>query len=273
MKAQVDIVQITPKKATEYLENLLDGQRSVRQNHVKRLTEDMKAGRFRLTCDAIVLVNGKLANGQHRMWGVVESDTTQPFILMRTDDEELYKVIDCGATRSIADTLKIGSGNQLAAIAQLVMAYRDKTLTAVSYTKRANRLRVIEFVEQNAEALTEAAQLAARMSGGYQNLIAKSACGAFYFLAKQLHGQQRVEEYLHHVYSGDLPDSICTVLRERFIKERLTLKPMYPQTGLGLFIKAFNTHFLGAKVNKFGLRMTDGEAFPTLLKPVEGVTK
>jgi hypothetical protein len=102
MKAQVDIVQITPKKAAEYLENLLDGQRSVRQQRVKSLTDDMRNGRFRLTCDAIVLVNGKLANGQHRMWAVVESDTPQPFILMRTDDEELYKVIDCGATRSVA---------------------------------------------------------------------------------------------------------------------------------------------------------------------------
>lgn len=269
MKAQVDIVTITPKKAVEYLENLMDGQRTLRQSRVKALTDDMKAGRFRLTCDAIVLVNGKLANGQHRMWGVVESDKPQPFILMRTDDEELYKVIDCGASRSIADTIKHANGNQIAAAAILAMAFEKRLLTSISYTKRPQRLEVVDYINANVDELTEAYQLASRLTSKHQNLIAKSAAGAFYFLARKIHGQQRVEEYLNHVYSGDMPDSICNVLRERFLRERLALKSMYPQTGLGLLIKAFNWHYSGAKVAKHGLRMADGESFPEIVKPRE----
>jgi hypothetical protein len=228
----------------------------------------MKAGRFRLTCDAITLVKGKLANGQHRMWAVVESNMPQPFILLRTDDEDLYKVIDTGASRSIADTLRLTSGNQMAAVAALVIGFQRKTITPVSYTKKTNRLDIVEFVETNAEALLEAVHLASRLTANHLNLIAKSAPAAFYYLAKPLHGQQRVEEFLNHVYSGDLPESACSVLRDRFMRERMSLKSMYPQTGLALMIKAFNVHYLGVKIARNGLRMADGDSYPEIERPL-----
>lgn len=269
MKAAVDIVTITPKKAAEYLENLLADQRNVREGWVKSLAEDMRAGRFRLSCDCIVLVNGKLANGQHRLWAVVESNTPQPFILMRTDDEELYKVLDCGKSRSVADVVHVAAAGQCAAVGNLALGYQRKYLTPLSWKKKNSRVELINFVEANVEKLNRAVRIASCLTHNHQNLIAKSATAAFEFLCEQMHGQ-RSEEFLNHVYSGDLQESVCWTLRERFTKARLDSQlPMPPQMGLALFIKAFNSHYTGIKVTKFGMRMTDGELYPEIVKPTK----
>lgn len=267
MKAQVDLVTLTPAKAAEYLENLLADQRPLSESRVKVMVEDMKYGRWRLSSDCIVLVNGRLANGQHRLWAVVEADKPMPFLLLRTDDEELYKVLDCGRSRSVADVVHVPAGGQVTAIANLVTAYRRKTLTHLSFKKKTSRVELINFIETNSEKLTQAVRIAACLTHNHQNLIAKSAPGAFHFLCEPAHGQ-RSEEFLNHVYSGDLPDSICWTLRERFMKERLEgHSPMPAQFGLALLIKAFNLHYTGEKYSKHGFRMADGEAFPEIVKP------
>ncbi len=267
MKAVVDVVTITPKKATEYLENLLDGQRKVRETWVKSLADDMRHGRFRLSSDALVLIKGKLGNGQHRLWAVVESDRAQPFILMRTDDEELYKVLDTGAKRTVADALGIINGNMVTAIANLALGYDKKLLTPMSYAKKISRVELIEYVEKNAEALQDAGQLGSRLTSCHLNLVAKSVPSAFAFLARRNFGQ-RADEFLMHVYSGDQPDGITSILRDRYLKSRVgtTRNANLPsQMALALMIKAFNVSVKGTTLSKSALRMQDGEAYPQIM--------
>jgi hypothetical protein len=233
------------------------------------MVDDMVNKRFRLSSDCIVLINGKLANGQHRLWAVVESNLAQPFILMRTDDEELYKVLDCGKPRSVSDVVRIPVSGQCSAAASLALGYQRKTLTLLGFKKRNSRVEQIEFVEKNSVELLAAVQLAARLTSNHLNLIAKSATAAFQFLCEPRHGE-RSEAFLNHVYTGDLPESITFVLRERFTKHRMEVKGAMPaQAGLALLIKSFNMHYTGAKFNRYGLRLEDGEAFPEICQPTQ----
>lgn len=276
MKVQVDIVQITPPKAAEMLENLLSDQRPLSEVRAKGFAEEMSAVpcRFRLSSDALVQVKGKTANGQHRLWGVVLSNTTQPFILLRTDDEELYKILDCGKSRSVADVVHVAAGSNVTAVANLALAYQHKTITALGFKKKNSRVELINFIETHTEKLSRAVRLSCTLSTNHQNLVARTAPSAFHFLCEPLHGQ-RSEEFLNHVYSGDLPESISYLLRERFMRARLEAQQMITgQMGLALFIKAFNLHYSGSKASKATMRMIDGEAFPEIVKPtMEGVKR
>jgi hypothetical protein len=125
IKATTEIMQVTPEMAENWLRNKLEIQRNIRTAHVERLASDMRAGRFALSPDAILLVNGKLANGQHRLTAVMQQDKPQPFIVMQSNDNGLYKVIDAGLRRTVADGLV---GNQWAqripAIARWVQTYQ-----------------------------------------------------------------------------------------------------------------------------------------------------
>src|ERR1017187_1807933 len=103
MNAKLTIEKVTPKRATELLSNLFEGQRNQRDGYIDSLALEMKEGRWRLSCDAILLVKGRLANGQHRLCAVIKSNVSCPFIVMETNDDELYKVIDAGQKRTIGD--------------------------------------------------------------------------------------------------------------------------------------------------------------------------
>lgn len=52
MKADVSIVDVTSKMASEWLDNIFDGQRKVRDTHVSRLATEIIEGRWKLSCDA-----------------------------------------------------------------------------------------------------------------------------------------------------------------------------------------------------------------------------
>jgi hypothetical protein len=262
MKAVVDVVTISPKKAQEYLDNMVGEQRKLRPSQVDSLAEDMKAGNFRLSCDAIVLIKGKLGNGQHRMAAVVKHGSPQPFILMRTDDEELYKVIDSGIKRTVGDACGLMNGGAITAVANLVCAYEKGQLTTLSFTKKPNRVELIEYVESHANEVTMAVQMASRLTTK-MNLVSKSVPGAFLVLARREHGE-KADAFLMHVYTGNLPDSACALLRDRFLKSRVSSASSLPsQYALALMIKAFNAHIKNSKVGT--LKMVDGESFPKII--------
>lgn len=116
-----------------------EGQRNVRPGYVKKLAADMSAGKFRLSSDAIMLVKGMLVNGQHRMQAIIESGEPQSVLFLETNDEEVYKVLDCGMRRLVSDALtNVPYRSFLPSIARWVRIYDDR-LTACGDSGGANR--------------------------------------------------------------------------------------------------------------------------------------
>lgn len=101
--------------------------RNIRRSAVQEYTDDLKAGRWRMTPETIVLgKNGEIIDGQHRLTAVVAADAIVPFMVVSNVDAELLKVIDTGHGRSTADVLGIGGlsrpGN-VATAARLLHTY------------------------------------------------------------------------------------------------------------------------------------------------------
>lgn len=265
MKATVEIVKITPKQAEELLSSQVKEQRHLRNNHVKNLAQDMKDGNFRLSADALVVIKGALANGQHRLWAVIESGTTQQFLMMDTDDDELYKVLDCGLKRSVGDAAHINNSTMVCASASLALGYLNSTLTQFSYLKKNQRSEMIEFVQKHDEQLQEAHRLMGSLTGHHQNLAPRTVGAAFVVISRMAGHSDRGVDFMSHVYAGDVSGTACHDLRERFIRMRME-KAKYPsQYYLALMIKAFNSYTQGTRPAQ--LRMQDSESYPKIAKP------
>jgi len=264
MKVTVDIVKITPKQAEEMLGTQVKEQRPLRDLHVQSLANDMKAGNFRLSADAIVLIKGALANGQHRLWAVVECNQAQPFLLMQTDDDELYKVLDCGLRRSVADAAHISNGCSVTAIASLVMGYRKGLITQHGYTKKNNRIEMIEFIQAHNTKLQEAHCYVRSLLMKTQNLCPQSAAAALVFLASDQHGN-KASEFIGMVYHGGEAGTLTNDLRERFIKMRMTKGQVVSQYYLALLIKTFNAFVTGSKLGV--IKLLDSESYPQIVRP------
>ena len=106
--------RIGPSLASNLMDNNLNN-RSFRLGHAKDIARQMKLGRWKASPEPIVITTrGRLVNGQHRLWAVVETSTTQEFSVVVIPDEqytEIFEILDQGASRSSADVLREDNKN------------------------------------------------------------------------------------------------------------------------------------------------------------------
>ncbi len=263
MKAKIEIVKIGPKEAEKLLTSQVKEQRHLRNSHVKILADDMRQGYFRLSADALVLIKGQLANGQHRMWAIIESNTTQSFLMMETDDDELYKVIDCGLRRTAGDVAHINNSAMCSAIANMVIGVQNETISQFSYTKKTPRVELIDFMQQHDDELQEANGILSSLTSKNHNVAPKSCGAALIVLASPKYKTSAID-FLNKLYQGSDPNTCTHDLRERFIKMRMQRGTVQSQYYLALMIKSFNCFLKGTRLGT--LKLVDGEAYPKVMK-------
>ncbi|MCG3181420.1 MAG: hypothetical protein BIFFINMI_03813 [Phycisphaerae bacterium] len=104
-------ITVTPSQATRWLDNQNNLNRPVIRAVVKRYARAMKAGQWRLTHQGIAFdPHGRLLDGQHRLWAVVEADVPVEMHVWFNVPADEAMVIDGGKGRSIADQLRLCGG-------------------------------------------------------------------------------------------------------------------------------------------------------------------
>jgi hypothetical protein len=92
---------ITPSQAKEHLANNHANQRNVTKSHVLHLSQQMKAGQWIMTGEAIIFdQSGNLLDGQHRLKAVIMSGVDVPFMVIRGVDPDAFKAMGRGKVRS-----------------------------------------------------------------------------------------------------------------------------------------------------------------------------
>lgn len=273
MKIQTtaEIVQVTPETAAEWLSNRWGEQRGVRANHVERLAADMEAGRFRISPDAILRIKGKLANGQHRLQAVIKTGKCQSFLVMESNDDELYKVIDAGLRRSVSDGLiGVPYARAIPAIARWVQSYEKQNLyhaarspseaSAGSCHVYSTQAEMIEYCLSNVAALSEAAAFVGTL---YEQtlLLQSSIGGALYVIAHSHNKGEEVKAFLTQVYVEGGPTSAGD-LRNRLIANRGSKSKIKAGYIFGITLKAFKAFCQGKRAGV--LKWAKDEEFPLL---------
>lgn len=101
------VMQVTPEMALKWLEGNTHN-RPISQAHVDRLAGDIIAGRWRLTHQGIAFdTEGLLADGQHRLWAVVEAGIPVMMRVFFNEPPENRQVLDSGERRSNLDILTL----------------------------------------------------------------------------------------------------------------------------------------------------------------------
>lgn len=266
MNATVGIETVEPKKAQHYLACLLDGQRHVREGHVLRLATEIESGNWHLTSDALLFIKGKLANGQHRLHAVVLADKPCSFLVLRTEDEAVYKVLDSGVGRTPGDALHnlgISAGKELAAVASLVLRYDAGALTMLGQNRdksnRITRSLVIDYVEEHQRELEK--EVAEVTSLNAQKRILPVSIGTALLHLANRSGKGDAWTFMRNLYLGGSDDSAFD-LRERLIKNHQAKYKLDRSYIFALCIKAYKSFVNGTRPGV--LKMIDGEPFPKM---------
>lgn len=116
----MEVLEITPEYAIELLSKNTNN-RSVRQTQVNELADAMISGTFRFTGEPIRIdYHGKVFDGQHRLYAIVESEMPQRLPVWFNLEPEVVHVTDTGRTRTLKDALHMRGERNLAATAALI---------------------------------------------------------------------------------------------------------------------------------------------------------
>lgn len=267
MKADISQVELGPLEAQEILNNVFDGQRHVTEGHVNRIAAEMVAGNWRLSPDMLVLIKGKLANGQHRLLGLVRAKKKLPFLLLKSNDEELYKILDCGRSRSVGDVIGGQYANHVASVARLVVLY---DLDAIYSTgggggrmeKLCTRSMQIEFAEENRGKILPHVSYCHTLYSKFHIVQPNVAATVSFIATRDTGEEQRVRQFITNVYDGESVDDAAKLFRERMIRDRTGTSRPHRHYVMALMIKSLRSYLNGTKPAV--LKLSEGEPFPRL---------
>ena len=99
----MEYLYVTPEMAKEWVKKISpEKQRKLNQSRCVEYAEQMKAGLWGLSTDAIGFsTDNHLINGQHRLYAVILSNTTQRFLVVYDLPPESLNNIDIGLSRRI----------------------------------------------------------------------------------------------------------------------------------------------------------------------------
>lgn len=149
---EFSIEKYTPSKAQSILNKNNTVNRKLREGVAEKYAIDMRAGQWTTCLDPIAFYeDGTLANGQHRLWAIIESDSAQEFITVRGVPKDAGLNIDTQFGRTLMDNAKI-SGENINLSHRLIAACRaiegTRKNKSVAWSFRQN----LELVERHRTA-------------------------------------------------------------------------------------------------------------------------
>lgn len=148
-----EVRKITPALAEKMLKRNTRN-RSVSEHTVKRYAEDMTAGRWKLSNDAICFNGDLMINGQHRLHAVIKSGVAIQCFVIESMDSDAFDVMDIGKRRSIGDALSVmgeKNANVVGAALQLIERYMTGQMAGAEKRKRYSAIDVESFLKKYPE--------------------------------------------------------------------------------------------------------------------------
>lgn len=258
---------ITPAKANAWL-NRNTSNRKLRDGVVEKYTVDMLAGKWTECIVPIVFYeNGDIADGQHRLWAIVESDTTQRFFVLHGLSREAGLNIDMGLTRTLVDNARISGLN---ADITNEMTATARALESGNRTGKAlSNASLLAMVEKHEAALKWVCSHGPRGKGLRNQCILAAIARAWY----HVEDKDRLARFCQVVSTGMMQDpseSAAVALRNLFLMNRNAHLNQLFRVNFLLTQAAIKAFFKGSSITR--LRTPTEEPYPLTTKPLELVT-
>lgn len=151
------IETITPK-AAEAMLNANKSNRTLRDGVVEKYAADMGAGRWTACPEPISFYeDGDLADGQHRLFAIIESGKPQEFPVARGVPREAGLNINTGLSRSLIDNARISkTGGELSRA--MIACARAMEFGTSTFGRGVSNGETLAIVEKHREAAAFAAK-------------------------------------------------------------------------------------------------------------------
>ncbi len=261
-------VRVSPDLATKWLESNTNN-RLVRDAHVLRLAADMKAGKWRgRNGEAIRFdTEGRLVDGQHRLWACIEAEVPFETLLITNVAPEVYSTIGVGRPKSFGDFLGPMHHEKntilLASACRLVYYWQHGLLPMMRDSRQAPTIAALEQVLKDHPTIRESVSRAA--SSETKKILTPSYIALVHY-AGTLEGKPAtVEAFFERLGKGEglyATDPIFH-LRNFLLSQKTGTRKAGQQYVLACVIKAWNATKKEQKQNA-PTRFSVNESFPQL---------
>lgn len=217
----VKLVKVGVADAYEILRNNPDN-RSLSEVKVEQYASDLKEGRWALNGETIkITADGVLNDGQHRLEAIIKAQTPMETIIIYGVGRDTRYTVDQGRPRGAGCYISmqgIPSGNQIAAVARMMMSYNANFGRSVSSEYGWSNAQVLEYVNKHIDELTEAVRFAGSAPRSAHGVSSKGLFAFWYMLLKHKAGDLGTQ-YIRQVMTGeDLSmDDPAYRVRERLV--------------------------------------------------------
>jgi hypothetical protein len=240
--------------------------RSLNQKHVKFLSEEMINGNWLFDGQPIRFSDdGRLLDGQHRLNAVVDSDTSQEFLIVTGVKSEAFKVMDTGRSRSASDCFFINGvsyANDVSACSKFILSFNK----GVNYSKlnKISNTDLLEFYEENKDILNFVKE-SVGLSKAFSSVMSRSNIASFLYLFSKK-DVLMAETFFHKLcYGLDIDRrSPIYVLRKKLTEDKMAKARLSPQDKNALIIKAWNLFRLNKDCSFIRWSKKD-EKFPAII--------
>lgn len=263
---RTSIVFLSPQMAQELLASNPAHQRKISRANLAKITSDIQYDRWGFTGEPIIKgISGRMLEGQHRCYGVVNTGKGIWVVLVEGVDDESFHLINTGKSRTIADALKIAgekdTTNLAATLTQLVRYMRSATSVGTNaYVTTSEVMSVLAMQPQVRESMKLCRSKALAQ-------VTAATRVAWLHCVSQDWNKEKSDEFFSKLITGEMLAANDPVyhLRARLIADKASKKRMKTREVMALIIKAWNLFVAGKKTML--LKYADTEAFPELKLP------
>ncbi len=260
---QVKRLIIDDSTALEWLDRNTDN-RNILDDHVNRLVRDMIAGEFVLNGETITFdTNGRLIDGQHRLWAVVESKVAIDILVVWGLKPSVYDTVNTGKSKKATDFLRadhVKNANVVAAVCRMVLYHEHGQLSKQKHGNLSPTVTEIQDVLRRHPELQESANWA---SGPVKKVTRPALAAFMHYMCSSKHPEAWVCFSQKWITGANLdPSDPVFHLRKRVLENRNRITTIDPVYLLGLTVKAWN---LALRKRAIGaLNIKEGEPFPEI---------
>lgn len=239
------VMDVDPGLAAKWLEGFNDRNRPLLEAKARGYAADMKAGRWEFNGEAIIFAeDGHLSDGQHRLWAVVLSETSQRFVIVEGTSRRSQATVDLGQARSAKHQLAVlGTevSNSMAAAIRVYIQWQTGRLFGDNRDKKVSTPQIVQWAEGNHERVEVLRRLEA--TTGRASFVAPRVIMAVGLALHEIDADDAAD-FLGRLVSGTGLEagSPILALRNRLQKVRVD-RLMVPERDLiGAFVQAWNAY-------------------------------
>lgn len=241
MRTTVELV--TPKKAEEYLRHNTFN-RPLKRARVERYTKDMLMGRWAENGETIKFNgDGTLLDGQHRLYGILNSGKSQKIVVVRGLPQSVFANIDTGHKRTLPDVLAIAGykfAHVLAGAARLAYSFED----IKKYKESLSNQTLLDYVRNN-PGLVDSVKFVSGKSSG-KRLIGDMYLAACHYKFSEK-SKPMADEFVLSIIKGVVTSEskVIATLRNKLMKYKFNKIMVPPLLKLILLVKTWNYFRMG----------------------------